>query len=76
MSLNEINDLTKREKEVLELVAEGLTNQAIGEILSITNRAVEKNIHRLIIKILGFIDYKRDHPRVLLTVAWMEYKNE
>ena len=36
--------MTKRETEVMRLVCEGLTGQAIGEVLGISSRTVE--IHR------------------------------
>ena len=39
-----IDRLTKRQREVLELVAEGLTNREVGERLGISQRTVE--IHR------------------------------
>ncbi|WP_435829478.1 LuxR C-terminal-related transcriptional regulator [Nocardia fusca] len=38
--------LTRREREVLESMAQGLTNQAIAAALSISERAVEKHIGR------------------------------
>ena len=37
-------DLTPREREVLELMAEGRTNAAIAERLVVTERAVEKHV--------------------------------
>ena len=40
----EMDRLTKRQREVLELVAEGLTNREVGERLGISQRTVE--IHR------------------------------
>jgi DNA-binding CsgD family transcriptional regulator len=39
-----IDRLTKRQREVMELVAEGLTNREVGERLGISKRTVE--IHR------------------------------
>ena len=39
-----LDDLTPREREVLELMAEGRSNQAIAERLVVTPRAVEKHV--------------------------------
>ena len=39
-----MNDLTKRETDVMRLICEGLTAQGIGEALGISSRTVE--IHR------------------------------
>lgn len=36
--------LTKREKDVVELVREGLSNSIIGEILDIRKKTVENHI--------------------------------
>jgi DNA-binding NarL/FixJ family response regulator len=39
-----INSLTPREREVMELVAEGRSNKGIAERLVITERAVQKHV--------------------------------
>ncbi len=46
-----IDSLTNREREVLLLVAEGLTNRAIGEKLEISPRTVETHRERLMGKL-------------------------
>src|SRR5581483_311070 len=42
--------LTRREGEVLELVAEGMSNKAIAERLFLSPRTVEKHVERLLTK--------------------------
>jgi DNA-binding NarL/FixJ family response regulator len=48
---SQLSSLTKREQEILGLVAEGLSNQAIAERLVITKRAVERHIHSIFWKL-------------------------
>jgi DNA-binding NarL/FixJ family response regulator len=43
--------LSNREKEVLRLVAEGMSNQAIGEALTISVRTVEAHRSRIMLKL-------------------------
>ena len=63
-------DLTPREKEVLELMAEGRSNQAIGERLFITQRAVEKHVTSIFTKLRLPAD-AGDHRRVLAVLAYL-----
>src|SRR5262245_51359883 len=63
-------DLTPREKEVLELMAEGRSNQAIGERLFITQRAVEKHVTSIFTK-LRLPHDAGDHRRVLAVLAYL-----
>ena len=65
-----LDDLTPREGEVLELMAEGRSNQAIGERLFITPRAVEKHITSIFGK-LGLPPAPEDHRRVLAVLAYL-----
>jgi DNA-binding NarL/FixJ family response regulator/class 3 adenylate cyclase len=67
---NPIDGLTPREREVLELMAEGRSNQAIGERLFITPRAVEKHITGIFAK-LGLPPAPEDHRRVLAVLAFL-----
>ena len=46
-----IDDLSPREREVLELMAEGRSNQAIAERLFVTLRAVEKHVTSIFVKL-------------------------
>ncbi len=43
--------LTPREREVLELMAQGLSNAAIANALTVTERAVEKHIGNIFLKL-------------------------
>ena len=62
--------LTPREREVLELMAEGRSNQAIGERLFITQRAVEKHVTSIFTKLRLPAD-AGDHRRVLAVLAYL-----
>jgi DNA-binding NarL/FixJ family response regulator len=65
-----LDELTAREREVLELMAEGRSNQAIGERLFITPRAVEKHITSIFGK-LRLPQASEDHRRVLAVLAFL-----
>jgi len=63
--------LTPREREVLQLMAEGRTNAAIAETLFIGIGAVEKNVTSIFGK-LALEDSGIDHRRVLAVLAWLQ----
>ncbi len=63
-------DLTPREGEVLELMAEGRTNAAIAERLVVTERAVEKHVTSIFGK-LGLAPATADHRRVLAVLTFL-----
>ena len=63
-------DLSDREREVLALMAEGRTNQAIAERLFITERTVEKHVKNILAK-LRIPSSHEDHRRVLAVVAYL-----
>lgn len=63
--------LTPREREVLQLMAEGRSNGAIASELVIGVGAVEKNVTSIFAK-LGLEDSDTDHRRVLAVLAWLE----
>jgi len=63
--------LTPREREVLQLMAEGRTNAAIAEALYIGVGAVEKNVTSIFAK-LALEDSGTDHRRVLAVLAWLQ----
>jgi DNA-binding NarL/FixJ family response regulator len=67
-----LNQLTPREREVLELVAEGRSNKGIGERLVITERAVQKHVTSIFMK-LDLQQSDDDHRRILAVLAYMRH---
>jgi DNA-binding NarL/FixJ family response regulator len=65
-----LEDLSDRELEVLGLVAEGRSNQAIAERLFITERTVEKHVKSIMTK-LRLPASPDDHRRVLAVLAYL-----
>ena len=65
-----LEELTAREREVLELMAEGRSNQAISERLYVTPRAVEKHVTGIFTK-LRLPASSEDHRRVLAVLAYL-----
>jgi DNA-binding NarL/FixJ family response regulator len=63
-----IDALTPREREVLELMAEGRSNRAIAERLFVTERAIEKHVTSIFSK-LRLPASSDDHRRVLAVLA-------
>jgi DNA-binding NarL/FixJ family response regulator len=63
-------ELTEREREVLALMAEGRSNQAIAEQLVVTERAVEKHVTSIFGK-LGLAPTSEDHRRVLAVLTFL-----
>jgi DNA-binding NarL/FixJ family response regulator len=63
-------ELTPREREVLELMAEGRSNQGIAEKLVITLRAVEKYVSSIFSK-LGLPSSGNDSRRVLAVLLYL-----
>jgi DNA-binding NarL/FixJ family response regulator len=62
--------LTPREREVLALMAEGLSNSAIAESLVVTEAAVEKHIRRIFHK-LDLPPTPTGHRRVLAVLTYL-----
>lgn len=65
-----VAELSEREQEVLSLMAEGRTNQAIAERLFITERTVEKHVNSIFDKLQISLSPK-DHRRVLAVLAYL-----
>ena len=62
--------LSPRERSVLELVAEGRSNKAIGDRLVLTQRAVQKHVRAIFDK-LGIPAGEDDERRILAVIAYM-----
>jgi DNA-binding NarL/FixJ family response regulator len=62
--------LTPREREVLELMAQGMSNKAICERLVLSERAVERHITGVLSK-LGIPATGQEHRRVLAVLAYL-----
>jgi DNA-binding NarL/FixJ family response regulator len=65
-----LGELSVREREVLELMAEGRSNQSIAEQLVITERAVEKHITSIFSK-LDLPVTAQNHRRVLAVLTFL-----
>jgi DNA-binding NarL/FixJ family response regulator len=63
-------ELTDREHEILELMAEGRSNVGIGERLYLSQRTVESHV-RAIFRKLSLEETSDDHRRVLAVLAYL-----
>ena len=65
-----LDELTPRESEVLSLMAQGRSNGAIAEALSVSDGAVEKHISAIFAKLCLAPD-DADHRRVLAVLTYL-----
>lgn len=65
-----MSELTPRELEVLELLAQGQSNAAIAESLALTKRAVEKHINSIFMK-LGLANAEQVSHRVKAALMYL-----
>jgi len=70
-----LQDLSDRERDVLRLMAEGRSNQAIAERLFLTLRTVESHVRGIFVK-LDLQPEPEDHRRVLAVLAHLRGSSE
>ncbi|MCL2395068.1 MAG: response regulator transcription factor [Acidimicrobiaceae bacterium] len=66
-----LEGLSGREREVLALMAEGRSNQAIAKNLVVSEGAVEKHVTSIMTK-LDLLPDEADHRRVLAVLRWLQ----
>jgi DNA-binding NarL/FixJ family response regulator/signal transduction histidine kinase len=65
-----LNKLSDREREVLALMAEGMSNVRIAESLALSGKTVERHVGHIFDK-LGLAESPDQHRRVLAVLAWL-----
>jgi DNA-binding NarL/FixJ family response regulator len=65
-----LSTLSRREREVLQLMAEGRSNRGVARRLSLTERTVETHICSILGK-LGLIESEQDNRRVQAVLAYL-----
>jgi DNA-binding NarL/FixJ family response regulator len=65
-----LDQLSAREREVLALMAEGRSNRAIGEQLTVELKTVETHVSRVFTK-LGLHEDRHENRRVLAVLAFL-----
>jgi DNA-binding NarL/FixJ family response regulator len=65
-----LQSLTPREREVLQLVAEGRSNKGIGDRLAVSERAVQKHVTAVFAK-FGLAAGEDDNRRILAVLAYV-----
>ena len=70
-----LDRLSERERRVLELMAEGLTNTGIAQRLVVSERTVEAHIHHILLK-LDLPESGDNHRRVLAVLTHLRAVRE
>jgi DNA-binding NarL/FixJ family response regulator len=65
-------ELTERERDVLALIAEGRSNHAISEFLTLSTKTIETHISQIFSK-LGLTDAADNHRRVLAVLTYLRH---
>jgi DNA-binding NarL/FixJ family response regulator len=65
-----LDQLSDREREVLGLIAEGRSNQAISQQLFVSHKTVEAHVRQILLK-LGLVESPNDHRRVLAVLTYL-----
>jgi DNA-binding NarL/FixJ family response regulator len=71
----ELNGLTHREREVLQLMAEGRSNAGISQQLFLSVKTVEAHAATVFTK-LGLLAAPRDNRRVLAVLSWLRSSDD
>jgi DNA-binding NarL/FixJ family response regulator len=66
-----LENLTRREREVLALMAEGRSNAGVARRLWITEGTVEKHVHSIMMR-LHISETEDDHRRVLAAIKFLD----
>jgi DNA-binding NarL/FixJ family response regulator len=70
-----LDRLTRREHEILALVAEGRSNPAIADRLHLAGRSVEKHVTSIFTK-LNLAPTSTDHRRVLAVLRYLDARRD
>jgi DNA-binding NarL/FixJ family response regulator len=66
-----LDDLTQREREILDLMAQGHSNARIGSLLGLSQRTVESHVRNLFVH-LGLEDTPDSSRRVLAVLTYIK----
>ncbi len=67
---NPLDQLTEREREVLSLMAEGRSNQAISRTMNLSSKSIEGHVRNIFTK-LNLMTTPDDHRRVLAVLTYL-----